>query len=162
MTIDGGAVPSLNAVAEAAGVSKGGLTHHFPTRDALVVGLAREALAEVDRAMSLAATEGRAAKTWLHLSVPNASERDLFRALVAAHYALDGRLAELVQESNAATARWEAMIATELGDPIRAKVLRLVGDGLAANAMIAPEFAPTDQEIDELFVSIVDPPGRAR
>lgn len=153
-------MPSLNAVAEATGVSKGGLLHHFPTRDALVTALAREALTEIDSAMTVAANEGRAAKTWLRVSVPNASERDLFRALVAAHYALDGRLSELVHESNIATARWEAMIEAEVGDPMKAKVLRLVGDGLAANAMIAPDFAPTDQEIDELFISIVGQPGR--
>lgn len=58
LTIDAGAIPSLNAVADAAGVSKGGLIHHFPTRDSLVEGLAREALAEIDDAMTEAAARG--------------------------------------------------------------------------------------------------------
>jgi len=123
-------------VAEAAGVSKVGLLHHFPTQNALIAGRTREALAEIDRAMILAATEGRASETWLRKSVPNASERDLFRALITAHYALDDRLVDLVNESNAATERWEAMI--------------------------APDLAPTDLHAHVLFASIVNRPKRAQ
>ncbi|MBM3715418.1 MAG: helix-turn-helix transcriptional regulator, partial [Actinobacteria bacterium] len=64
-----GVVPSLNAVADAAGVSKGGLMHHFPSRAALIAGLAREAIAEMDREMVAAAADGSAARTWLRLSL---------------------------------------------------------------------------------------------
>lgn len=158
LTIDAGAIPSLNAVADAAGVSKGGLIHHFPTRDALVEGLAREALAEIDDAMTEAAARGRAADTWLRVSVPDESNRDLFRALIAAHRALDGRLASLIQEAAVATARWEELMAAELGDPMRARILRLVGDGLAANAMLSAQARPSDAEIDALLAAITDRP----
>ncbi len=158
LTIDSGAIPSLNAVAEAAGVSKGGLIHHFPTRDALVEGLAREALAEIDEAMIEAAARGRAADMWLRVSVPDESNRELFRALIAAHHALDGRLASLMREAAVATGRWEEMIATELGDAMQARILRLVGDGLAANAMLSAESRPSDAEIDSLIAAITGRP----
>ena len=104
-------------------------------------------------------TSGRAADTWLRVSVPSASDHDLFRALIAAHHALDGRLASVIEEATAATARWEEMIAAELGDPARARLLRLVGDGLAANAVLSPAARPTDEEIDALIASIIGRPA---
>ena len=50
------------------------------------------------------------------------------------------------------------MIAAELGDPMRARLLRLVGDGLAANAMLSTEARPSDAEIDALIAAIIDRP----
>ena len=147
LTIERGVIPSLNVVAAASGASKGGLTHHFPTRDALVAALAREALAQVDAAMVLAGRNGRATETWLRLSVPSAADRDLFRALYASHHALNAEMTDVIEESTAAIARWEALMAEEVGDPVRARLVRLVGDGLAANAMISPEFTADEAEI---------------
>lgn len=40
---DGIAALSLNAVAREAGVSKGGLLHHFPNKQALIFALVRPA-----------------------------------------------------------------------------------------------------------------------
>ncbi|MFD3458934.1 TetR/AcrR family transcriptional regulator [Nocardia fluminea] len=42
---------SLDAVAKEAEVSKGGLLHHFPSRDALLVGLAEDWMQRFDRAV---------------------------------------------------------------------------------------------------------------
>ncbi|MEI5582812.1 MULTISPECIES: TetR/AcrR family transcriptional regulator [unclassified Agromyces] len=135
LTLQHGVIPSLNAVAEATRVSKGGLMHHFPTRAALVEGLARRALDEVDRAMVAAAAEGRAAATWLALSVPSGDDLDLFRAMAIAHRALEQPGARVLAAASEAVARWERLIADEVGDPVRARVIRLVGDGLAGNAL---------------------------
>lgn len=135
LTLDLGVIPSLNAVAAASGVSKGGLMHHFPTRAALVDGLARRALDEIDRAMATAAAEGRAAAAWLSLSVPAGDDLELFRAMAVAHRALEHPGGGVLAESAAAVERWERLIADEVGDPVRARVVRLVGDGLAGNAL---------------------------
>ncbi|WP_169580567.1 MULTISPECIES: TetR/AcrR family transcriptional regulator [Microbacterium] len=153
LTLQRGLVPSLNSVTEAAGISKGGLIHHFPTRAALVIGLARTALAEVDRAMTAAAAEGRAAEEWIRLSLPNREERELMQALASAYLPGDARFDELLAEARAATARWEAMIATEVGDPVHARVIRLVGDALVANAVAGLETAPSD--IDGLLAFLL-------
>ena len=89
LTLERGVVPSLNSTASAAGVSKGGLIHHFPSRAAPVQGLAIGALEELDAAMLAASVQGRAAEVWLRLSVPTGDDAALFRALAVAHRAVE-------------------------------------------------------------------------
>jgi AcrR family transcriptional regulator len=161
LTLERGVVPSLNETAATAGVSKGGLVHHFPTRAALVQGLAVLALEEVDAAMVAAAAEGRAAETWLRISVPTGEDVALFRALAVAHRAVEAPGDDVAAASREAIARWEAIIQDETGDPTRARVIRLVGDGLAANVIAGIEPAPTEAELDALLDVLVHRPGRA-
>lgn len=149
LTLDGGTVPSLNAVAEAAGVSKGGLMHHFPTRSALVVGLARQALDEVDAAMSAAAAAGTAARAWLELSLPEGDERALMQALASSFRPADDEFGPLLNDSTSAIARWESLIAAEVGDAAQAHAIRLVGDALVANSLVG--FDAPEENIDELL-----------
>ncbi|GAA1057831.1 TetR family transcriptional regulator [Agromyces luteolus] len=160
LTIERGVVPSLNAVADAAGVSKGGLIHHFPTRAALVDGLARQALEQVDRAMSAAAGEGRAASAWLRLSVPEGDDLDLFRAMAVAHRAMESPGDETIAAATEAAERWERLIADEVGDPVRARIIRLVGDGLAFNAFAGTDAAPAG-DLDRLERSLLGEPTAA-
>ena len=156
LTLERGVVPSLNAVAEAAGVSKGGLIHHFPTRAALVDGLARQALDEIDRAMVAAAEVGGAASAWLRLSVPSGDGLELFRAMAVAHRALEAPGADTVLAAAEATARWEALIAKEVGDR-RQKVEHTGKDGKelpALNIIIngpptTPETGPGPTEVGD-------------
>lgn len=57
--VDGEGVLTLDAVAKRSGISKGGLIHHFPTREALVEGV----VAEIIRQFTvLSAGEGDAAE----------------------------------------------------------------------------------------------------
>jgi AcrR family transcriptional regulator len=160
LTLERGVVPSLNETAAAAGVSKGGLVHHFPTRAALVQGLAVTALEEIDAAMIAASAEGRAAETWLRISVPTGEDVPLFRALAIAHRAVEAPGDDVASASREAIARWEAIIQDETGDETRARVIRLVGDGLAANVIAGIEAAPTEAELDALLVALVHRPGR--
>lgn len=143
-----GVMPSLNAVAEAAGVSKGGLIHHFPSRAALIAGLASAAIDEVDAAMSAAAATHSAAETWLRLSLPGVQERELLQGLAAAFRPSDPGMQGMLDQARAAIARWESLIAAEVGDPVRARVIRLVGDALVANAVAGVDTGP--DRLDEL------------
>ncbi|WP_322410868.1 helix-turn-helix domain-containing protein [Microbacterium invictum] len=153
-----GVMPSLNAVAEAAGVSKGGLIHHFPSRAALIAGLATVAIDDVDTAMSAAAASHSAAETWLRLSLPGVEERELLQGLAAAFRPSDPAMQGMLDDARAAIARWESLIAAEVGDPMRARVIRLVGDALVANAVAGLD-AGTDH-IDELAAFLIgDGPG---
>jgi AcrR family transcriptional regulator len=136
LTITDGSVPSLNTLAAAAGVSKGGLIHHFPTRAALVDGLARAAIDQVDQVMSDAAADRTARVTWLRLASPQPDEADLFRALAAAYQSIDDDRAGTLTAAAAAAARWEALITDEVGDPVIARVIRLLGDGITFNALV--------------------------
>lgn len=144
LTLENGAVPSLNALAEAAGVSKGGLTHHFPSRAALVAGLAREALDEVDAAMVEASAAGRAARAWIELSLPSSDERAVLQALALSFRATDPAAQSLLADAAAAIDRWENMIAAEVGSVTQARVIRLVGDALVANALVGLDSSDTD------------------
>jgi AcrR family transcriptional regulator len=135
LTMTTGTLPSMDAVAQEVGLSKGGLIHHFPSRAALVDGLITRAIAEVDAAMTRAAAEHHAAETWLRLSVPEAADVDLYRAMAVALKALgssDRSLPAVVTES---LTRWDALLTAELGDASRALTVRLVGDGLFMNAL---------------------------
>lgn len=162
LTLERGVVPSLNETAATAGVSKGGLVHHFPTRAALVQGLAVAALEEVDKAMVAASAEGRAAETWLRISVPTGEDVALFRALAIAHRAVEAPGDDVAVASREASGRWEAMIQDETGDAARARIIRLVGDGLAANVVAGIEAAPTEAQLDALLEVLVGRPGRGR
>ena len=136
LTLADASVPSLNTLAVAAGVSKGGLVHHFPTRAALVDGLARAAIAEVDDVMSAAAAAGTASVTWLRLAAPQPDDVDLFRALAAAYQSIDDDGTGTLTAAAEAATRWEALIAAEVGDALTARVIRLLGDGITFNALV--------------------------
>jgi AcrR family transcriptional regulator len=144
LTITEGSVPSLNALAAAAGVSKGGLVHHFPTRAALVDGLARAAIAEVDRLMLAAAEAGTASVTWLRLASPEPTEADLFRALAAAYQSIEDDGTGTLTAAAEAAGRWEALIAEEVGDALTARLIRLLGDGITFNTLIGLPVAVED------------------
>lgn len=154
LTIAHGVIPSLNAVAAAAEVSKGGLVHHFPTRAALVEALAGAAIEEVEDAMRAAAASGNAAETWIRISVPAGDDVRLFRALAIAHRAVESPGDVVAAAAEEAVHRWEAMIVQELGDAGRGRIVRLVGDGLAANVIAGIEAAPTPEQLDDLIVQL--------
>src|SRR3712207_677111 len=72
--------PALDAVAAAAGVSKGGLLYHFDKRS-LLQALVTRAVQRFDERLTVAAAGGLMAAAWLRLSVPEPSERALYRAM---------------------------------------------------------------------------------
>ncbi len=135
LSVAQGEVPSLNVLATAAGISKGGLIHHFPSRDALLIALAEQGITAVDAALEEAAGHGEVLQTWLELSLPDQQGVALFQSLAAVFFA--GRsdhtaIQELVSEANQ---RWEALLGIELGSATAARVARLLGDGLLLGAI---------------------------
>ena len=125
----GSRAATLDAVAEAAGVSKGGLLYHFPSKDALVEGMLdrlREQGAQ-DVEKMVAATQGPVA-FYLETSVDTGSDFD--RALVAT--------ARIAQENDSRAAGaladlregWFAVLREHLGDEALARTIQLIGDGL--------------------------------
>lgn len=130
---DGERTATLDAVAERAGVSKGGLLYHFPSRDSLVEGL-------VDRVRTAAAAdlevmrqhpEGAAAYH-LRTSVPGASSDDELDRLVTAatHLATSGRHPRVADALRATQEDWYAAVLEDVRDPAVARVVTLVADGL--------------------------------
>lgn len=125
---------TLDAVAAAAEVSKGGLLYHFPSKAALVQGQRERlaALGEADVAAMRAAPEG-AAEFYLRGSMSSGGPLD--RALIAS-----ARLAEESDDDVTAVLDglrqgWYEALLDELGDPAVAHVVQLVGDGMYYNAV---------------------------
>ena len=124
---------TLDAVATAAKVSKGGLLYHFSSKKALLEALAERtlALAEEDFAAMEQAPEGASAY-YINSSTPDNTPFD--RALIAL-----SRLAqnnnELAQQTLARVQEgWHSLILAELGDERIARAVLLLGDGMYYNA----------------------------
>ena len=134
LTHDLGRAPSLSEVARAVGLTKQGVLHHFPSRAALDRAVLLTALERVDAEMSAAAQEGRAAETYLRLAAPTEQDRAAALAMVALLRRGEAGALPAVDE---AVTRWLAMMTAELGDPVRAQVVRLVGDGLFVESLVS-------------------------
>lgn len=140
--------PALDAVAAAAGVSKGGLLYHFDKRS-LVQALITRAIERFDERLTAAAAEGVMAAAWLRLSVPEPSERALYRAMSSTMRLTTTGEFDLPPEVADAERRWQQMLTDELGDPVRARLVRLVGDGLFLAALAGQP--PTSDEVEQLL-----------
>lgn len=124
---------TLDAVATAAKVSKGGLLYHFSSKKALLEALAERTvtLAEEDFDTMAQAPEGASAY-YINSSIPSNNPFD--RALIA--------LSRLAQNNNELAQRtlarvqegWYSLILAELGDEHIARAVLLLGDGMYYNA----------------------------
>lgn len=150
LTSSNGKLPSILEIAHEVGLTKQGVLHYFPTRAALDAAVVLRALAKVDAAMGEAAASGSPTGTYLRLSSPDAGDRAALMVLAAA---FRGRASGLPPEVGQAIARWEALIAEELGDPVRAQVVRLVGDGLFGEALVTGT-PPTAERIERLVTHL--------
>ncbi|THJ68640.1 TetR family transcriptional regulator [Arthrobacter echini] len=130
---DGERAATMDAVAAAAAVSKGGLLYHFPSKEALVAGLADRLrhLADLDRDAMRADPEG-AARYYVRTSIFEDSALD--RALVSmarlaqqGHPTAKASLAEIQD-------RWLDALEAELGNRTTALAVKLLGDGLYYDA----------------------------
>lgn len=126
---------TLDAVAKRAGVSKGGLLYHFPSKEMLIEALLErmERLAAEDAQAMAQAAEGAAAY-FIKSSVW--ADTPLDRVFVAAT-----RLAEVAHEDTRRRfgriqQQWLDLLADDVG-PDMAAAVRYMGDGLYFNAMLA-------------------------
>jgi AcrR family transcriptional regulator len=140
--------PALDAVAAAAGVSKGGLLYHFD-KQSLLRALVTRALQRFDERLTAAAADGLVAAAWLRLSVPEQAERTVYRAMMSMMRLTTTGDLDLPGEVAAAEQRWQQMLIDELGDPVRARLVRLVGDGLFMAALTGQP--PASDEVEQLL-----------
>lgn len=129
---------TLDAVAARAGVSKGGLLYHFGSKDALLDGvLARlTAHAERDLAAMRSAPEGAVAY-FIRTSVP--AHGDPFERSIVAVARLAQSADPRARDALAAMQRgWIAVLEEAVGDPLVARTIMLVGDGMYYNAALLP------------------------
>lgn len=149
---------TLDAVAARAGVSKGGLLYHFGSKDALTTGLIDRLLrlTEDDVALMLSAPAG-VVDYLVRTSVNAGTELD--RALIAA--------ARLAQTSDpragvalaAIRTRWLDVVTDAVGDPVVARAIVLISDGLYYNSALmgmgAPDPADTSEEALDRLLALI-------
>ncbi|MHA6623829.1 TetR/AcrR family transcriptional regulator [Pseudonocardia sichuanensis] len=150
----GGAAITLDAVAAAAGVSKGGLLYHFASKEALATGLLdrlRERSA-ADAEAIRSAPEGAVAY-YVRTSAPGgATPGGLTRTYLAVLRLADGTAAgQAVRDALAVVdADGYAALRDELHDPVLAWLAQLVGDGLYLRTLTGTPLPP-DLGVEELL-----------
>ncbi|MEU8895182.1 TetR/AcrR family transcriptional regulator [Nocardia sp. NPDC048505] len=143
---------TLESVAAAAGVSKGGLLYHFKSKDALLAGLIRRLGERSDQQLDNAVAQGRSVAEW-YLQAPQPDNADdaleiaVQRSMLAAMRTLDGPQGADADEVDRAMdevmAKWQRGLDTEITDPIQAQIVSLVGDGVYLRALLGlPQVPP--------------------
>jgi AcrR family transcriptional regulator len=155
LVTEGERAATLDAVAERAGVSKGGLLYHFGSREELVDGLL-DRLSEVgdqDVSAMRDAPEGAVAYYLRTSGTAGDALPDLYLAAMR----LTGDSARRASERMAALSdAWLELIADEVGDRELARLIQLVGDGLYFNALLESQTGvPTTSVDSEEVVSAV-------
>lgn len=138
LLVEGGErAASLNAVAERAGLSKGGLLYHFPSKDALVAGLVdrMRQLGAADRERMLAAPEGPI-EYYLRTSIQ--ANTPLDAAMLACARVDHGRHREAGTVLGEQHTAWLDTIRTETDSDEAAQAVLLMGDGLYYNSGFTP------------------------
>lgn len=127
---------TLDAVARAAGVSKGGLIYHFGSREALIEGLLGrlEQLADEDLALMAAAPEGPVA---YYVRTSADANTSLDATLIAVTRLLQRSHARTREVLAAVHDRWYLALLDAVGDPALARLIMLVGYGMYYNATLA-------------------------
>jgi AcrR family transcriptional regulator len=153
---------TLDAVAQRAGVSKGGLLYHFPSKAALQEGVvdayleAFEAAVEADAAAHPAAT-GRWLRAYVRVGL---SDADPHPGLDAAYLVAAGHPA-LLERLRACSARWSARATADGVDPTTAAVVMHATDGFWFADALGLHGADrgTRQRVQERLMVIVDASG---
>ncbi|MGH9627395.1 MAG: TetR family transcriptional regulator [Bryobacteraceae bacterium] len=128
----GAAKATLDEVAREASISKGGVLHHFPSKEAVLVGVLQGLIARFEAEIESFRREdpeprGAFTRAFLRATLkPSACCVDVFLALNAA-YCYTPALVELHREVNA---RWQRRVEDDGIDPVHASIVRFAADGL--------------------------------
>lgn len=133
---------TLDAVAHQAGVSKGGLLHHFANKDALVEAILRSLLDAFEtRVKSYYAaaqpTEGRWLRAYIHATFDASDVLPMeVIALLSTALVENVALLELVRSD---VKMWDQLLASDGISPARAMVLRMATDAYWTERLIGTQ-----------------------
>lgn len=134
---DGERAATIAATAARAGVSKGGLFYHFPSRDALadalILRLAAVNARHCERIRT--AAEGPIAY-FLRDAIALGTPLDLALTSVT-RLDQSGRHPEARPALEAVVNQWRDTLTEALGDPVVARIVQVLGDGLFFNSSLA-------------------------
>lgn len=153
---------TLEAVAKKAGVSKGGLLYHFPSKEALIKGLIEHLNGQFDAevAQRLSEEDLKTAGSWLRAYVratfdANKMEADWLgsSAAVLTAIATNPQLLEPFRQS---FAEYQRQAEQDGLDPALATVVRLAADGLWLVELLglAPPGEPLRGEVEQVLLEL--------
>jgi AcrR family transcriptional regulator len=154
----GAARMTLDAVAKEAGVSKGGLLYHFPSKDALIEGMIDHMVTGLTERIRQAYDEddfGTNQGRWLRaLTKANFQSQDLqIGAGLTTAVLLNPDLLEVNRQAYAAR---QTLIEQDGVDIVLANIIRFVGDGIWFSELLglAPPEEPLKSQILEKLLSL--------
>jgi AcrR family transcriptional regulator len=130
--VHGGAAGlTLDAVADVAGMSKGGLLYHFPTKTALIAALITEMLDGFDRAVAgLRAADPELRGSFARAYVRATAMTSVREAGLPAIFELASREPAVLETWRERVETWAESIRGDGLPPERAEAVRLAADGL--------------------------------
>lgn len=149
---------TLEAVAKQAGVSKGGLLYHFPSKDALVKGMIEYMVQGLTERIRIAYEEdefGTNRGRWLRaLTRVNFQSKD--QELGAGLTAAVLLNPDLLEANRKAYETRQALIEQDGIDVVTANIIRLVGDGIWFSELLglAPPQEPLKTQILKRLLSL--------
>lgn len=126
---------TLDAVAEAAHVSKGGLLYHFPSKEALLDALVQRACDTAEAEFAEAEATDDIISYYFGASQPSGSEAALIWSLVSMLRNDDAITHDARKLTTSFFARWNEIIKRRIDDPVLAELVLLAGDGLYLRAL---------------------------
>ncbi|RJX37785.1 TetR/AcrR family transcriptional regulator [Paenibacillus pinisoli] len=151
LTVDFNAL-TLDAVAKEAGVSKGGLLYHFPSKDALLQGITVYIFDEfTDMFHSYAARDNRKHGRWCRAYI-QASREDLKHNSILNVGVMSSAMLEpvFVESMNNSYAYWFEKMSEDGLDPVIVNLIRLTIDGLYYSEMY--RIKPLDEEALDVVI----------
>jgi AcrR family transcriptional regulator len=127
---DGVGELTLERVAQEAGVSKGGLLYHFPTKVELVEALVEDILDRFERAVDDRAARSADRMAWAHAYVDATFDAEVSRpALGAALVTAPDLGGQVLRRCADRLATWQTRLEDEGVDPATAAAVRYACDG---------------------------------
>jgi AcrR family transcriptional regulator len=123
---------TLEATAATAGISKGGLLYHFPSKEALVRGMVEHLASNYEEKVAIHVGEsleekGKWTKSYVDVTFNSAYENaDMHAGLLAAK-AVNTELLAPIRDL---FSKWQIEIENDGIDPIKATIIRLATDGI--------------------------------
>lgn len=155
--LEGGpAGATLEAVADRAGVSKGGLLYHFRSKDDLFEGLLERLGAGGEASAAQCPPDAAGAVRWFldgSQSAEGPEERTLLAALrlLGTYPPASRRMARYLDD-------WAAGLRRAIPDPVTARLVQLVGDGLFLHALLSAGDAPLDAQVKDAVRALLPHP----
>src|SRR5690554_3584782 len=143
---------TLDAVAQRAGVSKGGLLYHFGSKDALISGLTDRLLGLVDADTALMRAHPAGPLDYF-IRTSASMEGPLDQCIVAAARLAPGPPPGARDARTAAQAEWLEALAETVHDPGIARPIMLIGDAIYYTSSMGAG-SLTAREMDELRATV--------